>query len=76
MNTITIHGHVDAQHCLSVQVPESIPPGPVTIFIVPSTRDDAENAWMTGVAREWADDLSDSRQDIYTLDDGKPLDAS
>ena len=25
---------------------------------------------------EWSDELSDARQDIYTLDDGKPVDAS
>jgi hypothetical protein len=27
---------------------------------------------MSGVAREWADELSDARQDIYTLSDGAP----
>lgn len=27
---------------------------------------------MSGVAREWTDELSDTRQDIYTLSDGAP----
>jgi hypothetical protein len=30
---------------------------------------------MAGVAQQWADELGDTRQDIYTLDDGEPLDA-
>ena len=32
--------------------------------------DEAGEAWTAGVAREWADELSDVRQDIYTLADG------
>lgn len=35
--------------------------------------DEAERVWMAGVAREWADDLADPRQDIYTVDDGNPV---
>jgi hypothetical protein len=31
---------------------------------------------MAGVAREWADELSDPAQDIYTSADGEPLDES
>ena len=33
-------------------------------------------AWARGIAAEWADELSDPRQDIYTLEDGQPLNAS
>jgi hypothetical protein len=36
--------------------------------------DDAESRWASGVAREWAEDLADPRQDIYTLADGEPVD--
>jgi hypothetical protein len=37
--------------------------------------DDSESvaAWTAAVAQEWEDDLSDSRQDIYTLADGEPV---
>ena len=28
---------------------------------------------MMGVAEEWAGDLGDARQDIYTLADGEPV---
>ena len=33
-----------------------------------------DHAWETGIAREWRQDLADSRQDIYSLDDGEPVD--
>jgi hypothetical protein len=74
MSEFKITGHVDERHMLSAQVPDSVPPGPVTVWIVPAPPDEAE--WMAGIAREWSDELSDERQDIYTLDDGEPLDAA
>jgi len=73
MNAVRINGHVDVQHRLSALVPDWIPPGPVTVLIVGHCdEDDAGEAWTSGVAREWADELSDTRQDIYTLSDGAP----
>jgi hypothetical protein len=73
MNAVRISGHVDGQHRLSAVVPDSIAPGPVTVLIIrDSDQEDAGDAWMAGVAREWADELSDARQDIYTLSDGTP----
>lgn len=77
MNGLTVTGRVDEQHRLSAMVPDSIPPGPVTILIVPAaTTDDGDDAWVAGIAREWADELGDTRQNIYTLDDGEPVDGS
>jgi len=74
MAPLTLIGHVDEQHRLTADVPDTIPPGPITISISPaSNEDDAGQAWMTGIAREWAEDLSDPRQDIYTLTDGEPV---
>jgi hypothetical protein len=35
--------------------------------------DDTGNTWTTGIARQWADDLGDAQQDIYTLADGEAL---
>ncbi len=73
MITVRISGHVDGEHRLSAVVPDSIPPGPVTVLILGHCdEDDAGAGWMAGVARQWADDLSDPRQDIYTLSDGAP----
>jgi hypothetical protein len=73
MNAVRISGHVDSQHQLSAVVPDSIPPGPVTVLVVRRCdEDDAGEAWMAGVASDWADELGDARQDIYTLSDGAP----
>jgi len=74
MKPIRLTGQIDQNHRLSAEVPESVPPGPVTVLIVPRAHeDDAGDAWMAGIAREWADDLADPRQDIYTLADGAPV---
>ena len=74
MATLTITGHVDDQHRLTTDVPATFPPGPVTVRITPAPdEDDAGAAWMTGVTREWADELGDPREDIYDLTDGEPL---
>ncbi len=73
MNTVRVTAYVDDRHRLSGAVPDFIPPGPVTVLIVPGPReDDAGEAWMAGVVREWAEDLRDPRQDLYTLSDGVP----
>jgi hypothetical protein len=39
-----------------------------------STEADDESVWMAAISKDWADELSDSRQGIYTLADGKPID--
>jgi hypothetical protein len=74
MNSIPIQGQVDAQHRLSAVVPETVPPGPVTIWMSTAHEDEAGATWMAGIAQQWIDDLSDSSQDIYTLEDGQALD--
>jgi hypothetical protein len=33
--------------------------------------DEAGREWTSGITREWAAELEDPRQDIYTLDDGR-----
>ena len=38
--------------------------------------DAAGGFWADGVASEWSAELSDSRQDIYTLEDGQPVNAA
>lgn len=78
MGMIKILGHVDEQHLLRAEVPDTVGPGPVELLLmVPSdSEDEAGTAWMAGIAREWAPELSDPREDIYTLADGEPLDES
>ena len=77
MNGVKVVGTVDQNRQLSAEVPASIPPGPVTVFVVPvSQEDEAGEAWTAGVALEWAAELNDPAQDIYTLADGEPVDES
>ena len=77
MNAVKVHGTVDANHHLSARVPATIPSGPVTVLILPAPQEDeAGDAWTAGIAQEWADELSDQSQDIYTLADGEPVDES
>jgi hypothetical protein len=72
MNSIGIQGHIDDQHRLSAVVPESVPAGPVMVWIATSAQEDeAGAAWMEGVGHQWAEELRDARQDIYTLADGE-----
>jgi hypothetical protein len=78
MRTIRLTAQVDPQHRLTARVPDHIAPGTIEIDIVlpgdtPAERSDE---WQRGIAREWADDLSDSRQDIYSLSDGEPVDGA
>ncbi len=74
MSTLIISGHVDEHHRLSADVPDSIQPGPVTIAIVhTSQEDESGDEWLAGIAREWADELNDPRQEIYTLADGEEV---
>jgi hypothetical protein len=76
MTTFRITGHVDEAHRLVADVPASIPPGPVTVLIVADLdEDEAGRAWTEGIAAEWAEELADVRQDIYTQEmaEGFPL---
>jgi hypothetical protein len=77
MSMVKLAGNVDEDRHLSALVPSSIPPGPVTVLVFPVSDEDAEaDLWTAGVAEEWADDLSDRDQDIYTLADGEPVSES
>lgn len=72
MSQIELVGTVDDQHRLTLLVPEQIKSGPVKVILEFS--DDGEDDWRQGVAQIWARDWSDPREDIYTLEDGEPID--
>jgi hypothetical protein len=78
MTTIKIIAHIDEQHRLTAAVPPTLPPGQVEVVVlVPANaEDDAGEAWMAGIAREWEAELNDPREDIYSLADGEPVDAT
>lgn len=74
LRAIELFGDVDESHTLHVEVPLDVPPGQVRLLVLMPAHDDAGARWAEGVAREWAEELADTRQDIYTLDDGQPID--
>jgi len=75
MKGIELLGEIDDQHRLRAQVPEGFPVGSVRVIILVPEEDDAGAAWAGGIFAEWSAELGDAAQDIYTLDDGQPLDA-
>jgi len=75
MKTIELIGDIDEQHRLHARVPLDLPTGPVRLIVLSPGEDETGNAWARGVSKEWSDDLQDARQDIYTLEDGQPVNA-
>ncbi|HEV3260834.1 MAG TPA: hypothetical protein VG013_28540 [Gemmataceae bacterium] len=74
MKTVELLGQVDEQHRLCVEVPAGVQPGPMKIILhLPENESEAES-WAIGVAQAWAADWSDPREDIYSLEDGVPVD--
>jgi hypothetical protein len=71
MKTIELIGHVDERHQLHVELPVDVKPGPVKVTVQPVTEDE-EGDWRALINQSWAKDWRDPREDIYTLEDGKP----
>ena len=76
MKAIELTGDIDDQHRLRARVPEDLPAGPVRLIVLFPNEDEAGGAWTQGIGRAWKDELGDARQDIYTLNDGQPLNAA
>ena len=73
MKAIELVGDIDKQHRLQANVPPELPAGPVRLIVLLPDEDEPGSTWPLGVAKEWAEELRDSRQDFYTLDDGQPV---
>jgi hypothetical protein len=73
MKAIELIGDIDDQHRLQVRVPAELPTGPVRIIVLLPEEDEGGVAWGRGVANEWSDEMRDARQDIYSLQDGQPV---
>ncbi len=78
MKQIRLSGVVDDQGMLHAKVPAEVAPGPVEfVALIPDPLDNEfSNAWMQAIAHAWREELSDPRDDIYTLEDGEPVDGS
>ena len=75
MKAIELLGDIDEQHQLRAQVPQELPVGQVRLIVLLPEEDGAGGLWARGVAVEWSTELQDTREDIYTLDDGRPVNA-
>lgn len=76
MHAIELIGDVDEQHQLRAQVPKDVPAGQVRVIVFLAGEDEAGELWASGVVSEWSAELSDAREDIYTLEDGQPVNAA
>lgn len=74
MKAIPLKGDIDENHRLRAEVPDTFPSGPVQLIVLLPDEDVACTAWMQGIAKERSQ-LSDPNEDIYTLEDGQPLNA-
>ena len=76
MKAIELSGEIDDKHQLRADAPQNLPAGSVRVIVlIPEEEDEGGPAWKFGVSSEWLAELSDSAQDIYTLNDGQPIDA-
>lgn len=75
MKAIELTGDIDHQHRLHAEVPKELPAGQVRLIVLLPEEDESGGVWANGAAREWVAELMDPRQDIYTLEDGRPVDA-
>ncbi len=73
MKAFEITAQVDKNRLLQIEVPEGISPGKVRLILLVPEEDDAGEAWMNGISREWKAELSNADEDIYTLEDGDPI---
>ena len=76
VKAIELVGEIDDQHRLLAQVPAGFPAGSVRVIVMTAEEDEAGLAWASGLRSEWSEELSDSTQDIYTVEDGRPVNAA
>ncbi len=70
MIPIELLGHVDEQHRLHGELPPDVQPGPVKIAMRPATEEDEAGEWLALIDQSRAEDWSDPREDVYTMEDG------
>jgi hypothetical protein len=76
MRAIGIVGEIGDDRQIRAEAPVDLPPGRVHLIVVRPDEDEASAFWPWDVSQAWSGELGDARQDIYTLADGQPVDAS
>jgi hypothetical protein len=74
MKIVDTVGNLDAQRHLTADIPADLPPGPVRVAVFSPMETSADDAWTHAIAKEWSAELGDPREDIYTVEDGYPVD--
>jgi hypothetical protein len=70
MKAIELQGEVDDQHRLLTDAPQSLLRGSVRIIVLISEENEGCPVGASGVSSEWAAELNDPGQDIYTSTTG------
>jgi hypothetical protein len=77
IHTVSLFGHVDANHRLTAEVPASCPPGPVKVLLILGSDEELSALqWSASVGLRWALEWDDPREAHYTLEDGEPVDGA
>jgi hypothetical protein len=77
MKALEFHTLIDSARRLELELPPDTPCGQARVLVLlPEETDAEERSWSALIAQEWAAELSDPREDVYTLADGEPVDAS
>jgi hypothetical protein len=78
MKTLEAVGEIGEDYNLRAALPEGTAVGTARVVVLLPEQDRGEDlaAWSRAVAREWRTELRDTREDIYTLQDGEPVDAA
>ena len=76
MRAIELTGQIDEQHRLHADIPKDLQAGQVRLIILVPNEDESGSPWARGIGHQWSTELLDTREDIYTLLDGQPMNAS
>lgn len=79
MRAFLFVAEVDENRNVQVTLPPTAPSGRARVLVLlpdETTEDETDTVWMQALAREWSDELADEREDIYSLEDGEPVDAA
>jgi hypothetical protein len=76
MKAVEAYGHIDSKGSLQIHTPTPLQEGDVKVIILYTENDERaeEQQWLRAVSGNPAFAfLNDPEEDVYTLNDGKPL---
>lgn len=76
MQAVEAYGHIDSNGSLQINTPLPLKEGDVKVIIMYAENEEMtdEQLWIKSISANPAFDfLKDPQEDIYTLNDGKPL---